>query len=136
MCQCGCGEIPIEDAYVLPGGVVIGIRVYDGCEDCDTGPGIDISVFPSRNSEWLECAKFHALNPDQFGGVVDDWKLPGLPIGLFTPMDLCSAARELEEECGSVGQGRDDYPTVRDWIADHGIRLVQIAMRNFSKRAK
>ena len=61
MCQCGCSDIPIEEAYSLPGGAVIGVGIYRGCADCHQGLAVDISVFDNRKSEWLSGAKITVI---------------------------------------------------------------------------
>lgn len=129
MGQCGCGEVPIENAYRLPKGQVVAYHVYHGCEDCFSGPGISIYVYPNSKSEWLDRSKIEDFTPDEYGGNSGH----GISLGLFEVDDLRAESVDLSKEAG-IGRGRDDYASLDDWLADFGLRLIQGAMDRFTKR--
>lgn len=131
MGQCGCGEVPIENAVKLPKGEVVAYHVYRGCADCFSGPGISIYVYPNTKSEFLEHAKIDDFTPDEFGGNHGY----GISFGLFEVKDLCAESVELQKEA-RIGRGRDDYRSLDDWLSDYGLRLIQGAMRRSAERIK
>lgn len=131
MCQCGCGEIPIEQAYKLPNGNVISYSVYRGCADCHAGPGIEIGIFNNSKSEWLEHAKIQPITPTTYGGSVSPNSHPGISVGLFEVQDLVAAAKELGDELDD-----DGYDSVSAWLEDMGLEMVQSAMRKFDVRTE
>src|SRR4051812_4848038 len=131
MCQCGCGEFPVENAYELPDGQVVGYGIYRGCADCNPGPGISIYVYPDRKSEWLEQAEIEPYEPSEFGGNGGS----GISFGLFEVEDLQAEAKDLTDgEGATIGRGRDQYRNIEDWLEDYGLRMVQGAMRRYASR--
>ncbi len=129
MCQCGCGEIPIENGAVLPNGSVVAYGIYRGCDTCFSGPAVTVSVFNNARSEWLMHAKLEDFVPDEDGGNHGR----GINVGLFEVQDLKAESIELSKEA-KVARGGDNYATIADWLDDFGLRLVQGAMRRFDQR--
>lgn len=128
MCQCGCGEFGLENAYKLPSGEVVGYGVYRGCEDCHAGPGVSVYVYPDEKSEWLTGVKIEPYEPNDFGGN----KGYGISVSFFEVRDLIKAATEI----GGNFEKTHGYETVAEWLEDNGMRMMQDAMRLFEKRAK
>lgn len=129
MGQCGCGETSVENAYKLPKGTVIGYDIYRGCAGCFAGPAISIYVYPNAKSEWLSHAKIEDFTPDEYGGNHGH----GINVAFFEVEDLKEESVELAQEA-DIGPGDDQYATIADWLDDYGLRLVQGAMRRFTKR--
>jgi hypothetical protein len=126
VCQCGCGEFPVENAYTLPSGEIVGYGIYRGCEDCYAGPGVSVYVYPNEESEWLRDAKIESYEPDEFGGN----KGYGISVSFFEVCDLIKAATEI----GGDFEKTHGYETVAEWLEDNGLRMMQDAMRLFEKR--
>ena len=128
MCQCGCGEFPITQAYKLPRGQVIGIGIYHGCSDCVSGPGIAVYVFPNRRAgkEWLEGAKMEDYKPDEYGGNHGH----GIPLSFFEVQDLVRAAKQI----GTQLSGKGWEMTVEEWLEENGLQMMQDAMKLFRNR--
>lgn len=128
MGQCGCGDVPVENAFKLPSGEVIGYFVYRGCDECFAGPAIDIFVYPNAKSEWVRDAKIESYKPDEYGGNGGH----GIPIALFEVRDLIEAAKKI----GGTELSKDGYESVEDWLSDYGLQMMQDAMRLFEKRVE
>ncbi len=79
MGQCGCGDIPVENAFQLPSGEVVGYALYRGCDECFAGPAVDIFIYPNNTSEWARDAKIENFKPDEYGG--NEGR--GIPITFF-----------------------------------------------------
>lgn len=128
MGQCGCGELPVENAYKLPSGEVIGIAIYRGCDDCHAGPAVDVFVYPDAKSEWVRDAKIEKYKPDEYGGNHGR----GIPISFFEVRDLVAAAKEI----GTQIRGEDWEMSVEEWLEENGLQMMQDAMRLFEKRVE
>lgn len=128
MGQCGCGEIPVENAYKLPSGEVVGIAIYRGCDDCHAGPAVDVFVYPNAKSEWVRDAKIEKYKPDEYGGNHGH----GIPIAFFEVRDLIKAATAI----GGTNLDDEGYNSVEDWLEENGLRMMQDAMRLFEKRVE
>lgn len=129
MCQCGCGEFPITEAYKLPKGEVVGIGTYQGCSDCFAGPGFAIYVFPSKRSgkEWLREAKLQEYTPNEFGGNGGQ----GISLSLFEVRDLREALKTMEPLYKNSEFGDQ---TLDEWLEENGLEMMQKAMKLFAKR--
>jgi len=130
MCQCGCGEFPVTEAYRLPKGQVIGIGIYRGCSDCFAGPGIVVYVYPSKRAgkEWLEGAKMQDYKPDEYGGNHGC----GISLSFFEARDLAEAAKQIGTELSGEGWEM----TIEEWLEENGLQMMQDAMRLFEQRCK
>lgn len=132
MCECGCGEQPYRDANQIAGSkVTLAIQVFPGCDSCDYGPGVAVSVFDSPEVEWLEGLKVETITPDEYGAN----RGHGISVGLFDTRDLVAASEELIAEGYQVGLGDDEYE-LPDWLAEFGGRLVQDAIRRYGERMR
>lgn len=129
MGQCGCGETNPERGFKLPSGAVVAYDIYRGCDGCFRGPAVSVYVYNNGKSEWLRHAKVEPYKPDEYGGNHGH----GICFGLFEVSDLRAEAVELTKE-GSIGRRQDQYASLDDWLEDYGLRLIQGAMRRFSKR--
>jgi len=127
MCQCGCGEMPIEKAYALTRRCVLGIKVYEGCRDCFPGLAVDISVFNSAGVEWLDHFEREEIDrtvkPDEYGGNGGR----GIPVPIIDVECLRDQARELVKADPIKG-----YRTLDAWLEEYGLALLQGAARKFS----
>lgn len=128
MGQCGCGDSRIDHAYELPSGNVVAYDVYHGCSSCHAGPAVSVSVFDNRNAIWLDGVKIEKLTPTEDGG--NDGR--GIGIAFFEVSDLIAAAKEIGGT--SLEEDEDGYPSVEDWLADNGLRMMQDAMYLFTER--
>jgi hypothetical protein len=130
MCQCGCSNPYIEHAYELPNRQVVAYDVYHGCDQCFSGPGLNIYVYPNKKSEWLRSAKIEQFKPDEYGGDGGS----GIAINFFEVTDLKAEANEMEQQGCTIGPADNQYATLQDWLDDFGLDLIQGAMRRFQKR--
>lgn len=130
MCQCGCGDTNVEQAFQLPNKNVIGIQTYRGCEDCHSGPGFMAYLFtPKGAREWVpQWVKREPIQFDEFGGRDG----LGISVGLFEIQDLQAAAKELEAQQAIEEWGGD----FEEWLGDEGLRWIQRAMDLFTERVK
>ncbi len=131
MCQCGCGEGPIEQAFELTRRCVLGIKVYDGCAECFPGLAVDLSVFNSANVEWLEHLKSQrkidsSVKPNEYGGTNPAC---GIPIPIIDVDSIRAQVVEMEAD-----EVLEDYDSLADWLADYGLELLQGAARRFAKK--
>lgn len=99
MCQCGCSNPYIEHAYELPNRQVVAYDVYHGCDQCFSGPGLNIYVYPNKKSEWLRSAKIEQFKPDEYGGDGGS----GIAINFFEVTDLKAEANEMEQQGCTIG---------------------------------
>jgi len=131
MCQCGCGEFPITEAYKLPKGEVLGIGFYRGCEDCFAGPGVAVYVFPSRRAgkEWLRDVKVEDYKPDEFGGNGGR----GISLSFFEVQDLREAIKTMEPMYKNSEFGDQ---TLDEWLEENGLEMMQKAMKIFTDRVE
>jgi len=128
MCQCGCGEFPVTQAYRLPKGQVVGIGIYRGCSDCFAGPGIAVYVYPSKRAgkEWLEGAKMEDYKPDEYVGNHGR----GISLSFFEVRDLIEAAKAI----GTRLEGDGWEMTIEEWLEENGLQMMQDAMELFERR--
>ena len=131
MCQCGCGEFPITDAYKLPKGEIVGIGTYRGCSDCFAGPGFAVYVFPSKHAgkEWLREARMEDYKPNEFGGNGGR----GISLSLFEIRDLCEALKTMEPLYKDSEFGDQ---TLNEWLEENGLEMLQKAMKLFTERVE
>jgi hypothetical protein len=127
MCQCGCGDTNIERAYDLPGGKVLGVQVYRGCDGCFNGPAVSIMLFDRKGAkEWVgQWVEHEKITPDENGG--NDGLGIGVP--LFEVEDLRKSAKRMAAQ-----ETLDEYGDIDDWLQDNGLELIQGAMEAFRLR--
>lgn len=128
MCQCGCGDTAIEKAWKLPNGNVLAYQQYRGCRECFAGPGVSLLLFDTPKSEWLEGVKIQSIKPDKYGGDGGH----GLAFSFFEVQDLQKQAAEMEE--GDAVTEYSGYGGLSEWLNEHGLELLQGAMRKFEAR--
>lgn len=127
MCQCGCAERPVEKAYQLTRRCVLGVKVYDGCQECFQGLAVDLTVFDSAKVEWLEGVKIdHSVHPSQYGG---SNPASGIPVPVIDVDALREQAKEMEAEGGIAA-----WESFDAWLEEEGLRLLQGAARKFAVR--
>ena len=136
MCQCGCSEYPVEQAYELTRRCVLGVKVYTGCVDCFRGLAVDLSIWNSANVEWLEHLRGQidkTVKPSEYGGSNNDC---GIPVPIIDVPSLIEQAKELEADgCGmTYGEDGDGFDSVADWLDEYGFQLLQGACRKFLKK--
>lgn len=129
---CPCGDFSPDAAYRLLDGTILVIEHYPGCRECGTAVGVNLSLFPSDQNEWVVGMEIEPASVDEYGG--NNGR--GLQIDLLGVEDLIAALPVLEEEygCGRVGPGPNDYETMADWLRDHGYRLLREAFWQRAKR--
>ena len=130
MCQCGCGDTNVVQAFQLPDKNVIGVQVYAGCSDCHTGPGVIAYLFtPKGAREWVpQWMKREPIEFDEYGGQGGQ----GISVGLFEIEDLQAAAKEMEVS-ESIAEWEGDFG---EWLSDEGLEWVQRAMQKYFDRIK
>ena len=127
MCQCGCGERPVDEAYELTKHCILGVKIYDGCEGCFQGLAVDLTVYDSKSVEWLRHLKIDkTVKPNEFGG---SNPACGIPIPVIDVRALREQARELEEFDPMESRG-----TLDEWLEEYGLELLQGAARKFAAR--
>lgn len=126
MGECGCGDWEADVIYRVKKPCIIGLRVYRGCRDCDTGVGVALDFFTPKSEYIRDCDVSYDAIPDEYGA-----DLPGLP--LFEVGDLIEASRTIDSK---VGNGGNDYATIQDWLYDNGLTLIQEAMAIRDKKTK
>ena len=119
MGACGCGDFYADKVYKLPSGTWVAIQLYPGCRDCDTPLGVMVHVFNAKGAkDWrLADGEVEHVTPDEYGAL-----LGGLP--MLTPDDLLTAVKEIGYE---VGEGKDQYATLAEYIEDQGRELLRSA---------
>ena len=123
MCECGCGQTDISEAYRIgKTRTVLALQVYPGCQNCDYGPGVALSLFDSPKSEWLDGVDVQAVTPDEFGS--NEGR--GIPIPIMDVEDLVASAKELDPV--------ERYESLSEWLEEHGSQLLQDAVRRRRKR--
>jgi hypothetical protein len=128
MCQCGCGEVPIERAFELTSRCVLGVKIYTGCAECFPGLAVDLSVFNSAKVEWLEHAEIdRTVKPNEYGGTND---AIGIPVPIIDVSSLREQARAMEVDLLEM----QEYASFDDWLMDYGFELLQGAARKFLEK--
>ena len=117
MCECGCGEYCPAKEYSIRG-CVVGIELYPGCRDCDTGLAI-VPHFFKKGSPFVMTEKPQSVTPDEDGAC-----LPMIPI--FDVEDLKAAFKE--QDCQYDPTDADGYATLDDYLDDYGLSILQKAI--------
>lgn len=126
MCECPCGEVTVDSALRVGGGV-LAIELYPGCESCDTGPAVSLHFFDDAGCrEYGVPEPGDAIRPDQYGGNQGR----GWSYTLFEPADLAAAAKEYAEE-NEIDPAEYD---AKGFMQEHGAAIVRAAIRRCRKR--
>lgn len=131
MGACGCGEGIEDHAVKLPNGVIVAYGVYPGCEDCHDGLGFSMHFYDTEEGyNTYACTnRLDEITPDCDGGN-DGF---GLALRAFGISELVEAAACLEADGSRVGEDRDNYETIAEWMQDNGLRLIQDAIRRHAE---
>ena len=118
MCECLCGAVRGEFNFrVKDTDPVVSIDIYRGCKYCEKMIGVDIRLFTKAGAqEWLYDATILDAEPNEYGGLPS---LKSLPIVSIDALVAVSKAMPSIEE----------YESLADWLDDHGLDLLQSAMR-------
>ena len=120
MCECGCGEFHPRESYKI-GDRVLSIEVYPGCRGCQNAMAVTL--------HWLtpeEAAEWGVTDPPtlDLDGLAWRW----LNVQLFDASDLLEWLRRNPEAI-------DGYASVPDFMADHGLELLQGALAIRAEKA-
>jgi hypothetical protein len=127
MGECGCGGRDFQEAYQIgKTQTTLAIEVVEGCDYCDYGPGVFLSLFDKPDNEFLNGLKPRKITPDEYGA----GKGMGIPVPIFDIGDLRKAATEIEKVSGPIGE----YESADEWIGEFGYELVSKAMELRRKR--
>lgn len=134
MGQCGCGDVPITEAYRIHGQkTVVGVIIYRGCRDCDYGPGVSFCLFDRKRSPWLDGVKLQSIKPDEYGSRGGT----GISIGIFDVRDVVSAAKEMAKTYGwpvPIDVEQTPAEAFESWMEEVGSELLGLAMFHREKR--
>jgi hypothetical protein len=133
MGQCGCGEDVEDKAAILPDGTCVAYGIYEGCVDCDTGIGVGLRFYDTKEhcAEWVSPKAMTPMAPTEYGG--NDGNGIGIPI--MDVDDLVHVVAEMESEGLLVGNGRNSYGSISEWMEDNGLDLLQRAIRRRKKES-
>ena len=119
MCECGCNEMNPTQAFRI-GSVIMVVDEYRGCKSCSLGICPTLCFFDSEQHarEWIGDMPIADIVADEYGvnGRVY------IPIAGKT--EMVKAAQELEET-----QDLSNYSGLANIMEDHGLRLLQMALR-------
>ena len=124
MGQCGCGDFSPTAVYAVKG-CDVAVEVFNGCRDCDAPIALRVNFFTKR-APFMRGSMVERVTPDEFGA-----GLPRIPI--FHLDDLRQAFREAAPFDPT---DEDNYETIDDYLADHGLRIVQRAMEICAERGE
>lgn len=103
MCECGCSELNAQWRMPAPDGKWYVIGIHDGCFDCDSPAGVDMSLFTVGELEEYGHERLPILdtsNPMIGIGVLHWQKLRDRLVGFFaeTPLDADESMDEVAIE--------------------------------------
>lgn len=127
MCECGCSYIR-QDLVRSYKGMTLCVDIYPGCAECGPVIGVDLRAFNSKGvKDWLNGRTGGEIVPDEYGGLPTMASLP-----LF---DMAGLGAGLQEECGDITNWflPDIYDSWADFVEDHGLRIIQAAIRHGDK---
>lgn len=117
MGECGCGEMD-NDKVVRMGKNIMGIEIYPGCRYCDTGIIVTLNLFTRKEAKVFDLEASETFAPDEHG-------FSQLNFPIIGPDDLVEVIEKMAE---AEGMGEDGY-SLSDWMHDHGLELLQSALR-------
>ncbi len=120
MCECGCGDFSCNKA-IRVGKNILAVEIYPGCENCRTGLMVALHIFTPEEAEKWDIEEAKPFEPDEYGHAQIDLPLLG-------PDELIQAARYLKLDRKSIF-GRTGYGNLVDFLDDHGLELLQCALR-------
>ena len=123
MCECACSQIR-EDAVLQIYDATVCVDAYRGCPDCAPLIGFDVRVFNKQGRrEWLSKTP-KTIKPDEYGV---------LPSAASFEM---FSIEDLVEVCHETGATLEGYDSLGAWMEDHGLKMVQDAMRKCEARKR
>lgn len=126
MGTCGCGEYFPSMQYSIRG-CVVGIVLYPGCDYCQDMIGVD-PYFYTKDSEFIGGHETRKVTPDEYGGE------GAQAIPIFAVEDIREAAKRI---AAPIDPNKEDaYETLDEWLADHGLEVLQSAIRICAERIK
>ena len=136
---CGCASPEADMAVRLPDGSIVALSVYPGCPDCEAVVGVTLYGYIGNETDldcWVPCEQ-QDLTLDGWGGNEG----AGVSMPLLDVDDLVEAASAIERAGNRVsayedpgGETEGDYESVRDWMKDHGLALLQDTLRRTARR--
>lgn len=123
MGQCGCGDYTPVRQYAVRG-CVVGLEIYPGCDECADQVEVALHFF-TPGSAFTQDSDTVSVKPDEYGAC-----LPGVPV--LSVGDLRAAVKAMEVQYDPADP--DGYETLDDYLHDHGLRILQEAIRLCAQR--